>query len=149
MAKAPNPRSVSVDPTDGVVTLEMKRAKARARAKAFHDYVVTVYVGEDAYPFRAGDVTSHQMGKLRQQVQFQWHDQLLYLVSFVGDLVQPLDLVAQLLYLARLQAGDEVTFPQVANSLSADSDYFIDFGDDMPAPPDEAVFLDPPASGEG
>lgn len=154
MAKAPNPRTTQVE-GGRVVTDEMRQAAARNGEHRLNSFAVTVTVDGVEHVFRAGDVTARHATLLRKATDSEKLDPVAYLLLLVDGAklttLVPLDVAAQLVYLARLQAGEQVSFDVVADGLRFDSDVRFTFPDgqapvELPAE-GEVAFPDPPASG--
>lgn len=149
MAKAPDPKTITIGEHGEGVTPEMRRAKAKEKADTFNAYAVTVHVDGKSWRFRAGDVTARHVAMLRDQSGKDYLDPVRYLLVFVSRDAASIDMVAQLVFLARLQAGDRVTLDEVGDSFTAGSEVWLEFPDEqgLPGSDLEVAFPDPPVSG--
>lgn len=140
MAKAPDPKKTGAS----------ERARlARERAKEFNDLRLVIHVGDDEqWPFVVGDVTARQVGELRRATQADEVDPVavtLHTVSSLPD-YPPLDSLVSLLFLAKRQAGMDVSFDDVATGLTMGQAVWVEMpGDDVEVP-QGVSFPDPPAS---
>lgn len=121
--------------------------KAQARAKAFNEYQVRLHVDDDEWTFRAGDVTARHVGKLREATGTDKIDPVMNAITalhicFEAESPAPVDLVAQLVFLARLQAGERVSYEIVADSITTESVVWCEFPmAEIEA--EEGTFMDP------
>lgn len=147
MAKAPDPKSITVDENGAGVTPEQRQKVAKEKADAFNAYVVTIHVDGRAFRFCAGEVTARHVAMLREQSGRDLLDPVRYLLVFVSRDAASIDLIAQLVFLARLQAGERVTLDEVGDSFKAGSEVWLEFPDELPPSGLEVAFPDPPDSG--
>lgn len=124
------------------------KALARKRAEALAQWSVTLHVGDRSWLFSAGDVTARHVGQFRRQTGSEMVDPVTYLLLTVTEESAPVDLVAQLVWFARVQAGDEdVTVDDVASGISMAEAVWVEFHSDPFDPgEEEVVFPDPPPS---
>lgn len=96
------------------------------RAEAAEVKIVVKLDGE-VHVLRPAEVNAKQSGMLRRQAGMT-----------LGGLMDAanenpdLDVVAMLVWLARLQAGDDVTFDEVAEAITFESDFAMGDDDDAP-----------------
>lgn len=144
VAKAPDPK----DP-DGSKAAAAKAAEAQAKvkARAFNDYEVKLHVDGDVFSFRAGDVTARHVGLLRKAIDTEVTDPVFYALARLAQLDPAADLVAQVVYLARLQAGESPSYDEIADTLTAGTEMWLEFPESADLDPgvEGPVFLDPPA----
>lgn len=138
MAKAPDPRRLRA---------EQAEKRAKAKAEAFNRYEVKLHVGHEVYTFRAGDVNPLHTQMLKEATGTNLVDPVYYLLVYTNDEQAPLDHVAQLVWLARLQAGEDVSYKTVATGITASLPTWVEVPEgDMPEPEGEVAFPDPPPS---
>jgi hypothetical protein len=96
------------------------------RRKDAEQVKMVVNLDDETYVLHPAEVNAKQSGMLRRQAGMT-----------LGGLMDAanedpdLDVVAMLVWLARLQRGDEVTYDEVAEAITFESD--IALGDDAPA----------------
>lgn len=143
MAKAPDPKQVAKDTA---------AKAARERVEAFNAFEVKAHVAGQVHTFCAGDVSARHVAALRSALGSTLIDPVLNMVQYFSpdSRVVALDKVAELVFLARLQAGEVVTFDDVADTITARTEVWFEFPTgEAPDPGGEAMFLDPPASSDG
>ena len=141
-ASAPDPRKLREDD---------QRAKAQQRAEAFNLFEVKAHVDDDVYSFAAGDVSAADVGALRSATGTSIIDPVLQMLTYFepGMSVVALDKLAELVFLARRQAGERPTFDDVASAITARTKVWLEFPAGEMPDPGEAVFFDPPDSDGG
>ena len=90
--------------------------------------VITITVDETSYTFRPSEVSAVDSAMVRREVGMS-------LQSIMGAALKDpdIDVIAAIVWLARRQAGEDVSFEDVASGLTYDSDYEQS---DEPAPED-------------
>jgi hypothetical protein len=102
-------------------------ASRRAEAEAM---TITIKVDGAVYTVRPGEVTANLVGQLRRVTGFS----LQGLMAAAGE-DPDLDVIAALVWMARRQAGENVNYEKVADSISYESDIE---SQDEPEPEDPA-----------
>ena len=139
-----------MDDEGRVVTAEMRRAEARKRATAANRWRVVIHLEDETLTFCAGDVSARHVHLLARASKTDLADPVRYALVFSATAHPSLDAVAWLIYLARLQAGEEPSYDETVDGLTAGTEVWLDFVDgDMPEREDREAFPGPPASGEG
>lgn len=150
MAKAPDPRTTVAAEDGRVVTAEMRRAEARERARRFNRWRVAIHLGDETLTFCAGDVSARHVGLLRRRSGTDLLDPVRYALVYSALEEPSLDAVGWLIYLARLQAGEDPDYDATVDGLTAGAELWLDFVDGaLPEREGVEVFADPPVSGEG
>lgn len=128
MANAPDPRKLA--------------AEKRAEVARWQRWVITV---NDQPPvvFRLGDLTASLVRELRQQTGMNIPEMLVQ-AEFQPGSMWDIDSTAALIWMGRRQAGDAVTFADVADDLRLDQVINICHEDD---PEPVEAYPDPPDSG--
>lgn len=121
MATAPDPR----------------RLAARQKAEAAQAMRWVVDLGDEQVTFRMADVTALDVGALRKVAGMSVSEAIL--LASAGEI----DGVAALIWLARRQAGEKPSWPQIAESLTLDHEIIIT-PEDQPEAAEEVDALDPP-----
>lgn len=141
----------AVTPAVDPAQLEAARAQnaARKRAKLIHDLRLTVHVDDRSWTFVGGDATARHADALRAaRPDENWVDPVWYVLDYlVANRSAPADIVARLVFLARLQQGDQVTLDEVLDSIPLAAVIWVDHPDTLPDLADEVAFPDPPPSG--
>lgn len=136
MAKAPNPQQQGA----------ADRARdAQERARRFNDQRYVIHVGDtDVWTFTVGDVTGQHVIDLRRATGTDLNDPVVTMLRVIRffDPSPPIDSLVELIYLARLQAGDRVTLGEVAAKLTKGTVVWVELPDEDI--PDEEAILDPP-----
>jgi hypothetical protein len=148
----PGPRRVKASaPDPRKLREEDQRAKAKAKAKAFNDYELNVHVGDDVYTFRGGAVTFRHTWEYRKATGSTDVDPVMGLVlGLIGSASPPPDYAGQLVYLARLQAGETVTLDEVLDGFTMGDEIWLQYPDEAPDPGGEVVaFPDPSLPSDG
>jgi hypothetical protein len=143
------PRRVKASAPDPVKLREDdQRQKAQQRAEAFNQFEVKAHLGDAVWSFAAGDVSAGDVAALRSATGTTVIDPVLNMLTYFepGVTVVALDKLAELIFLARRQAGERPTFDDVADQITARAEVWIEFPAGEMPDPGEAQFLDPPAS---
>lgn len=142
MAAAPDPRKLRE---------EQERQRARERVEAFNLFEVKAHINDDEFSFSAGDVSAADVAALRAATSTTVIDPVLNMLQyFAPDMrVVALDKLAELVFLARRQAGERPSFDEVSSTITARSKVWLDFPTGEAPETEEAVFLDPPDSDGG
>lgn len=124
MAEAPDPR----------------RLAAERRAEAARNLRYRITVDDAEYVFRLGDVTARHVRALRDEAGMRIPDLVRQVVD--PEATWDIDCTAGMIWLARLQAGDRVSFDYVLGELRLDQILTV-ADEDEPEPAED--FPDPPA----
>lgn len=148
-ARPARPRASAPDPRK--LREEDQRKKARAKAEAFNDYQLKIHVGDDVFSFRGGAVTFRHVAEFRRATGAVEIDPVMGLLLGVTDsAMPPPDYVGQLIWLARLQAGERVELDDVLDGFTLDNEVWLEFPEQSPDPGEAGVvFPDPPSRGDG
>lgn len=139
VAKAPNPKQVR----------EQGEAEAaRERTKQRNAFEVKAHVDDNVHTFRYGDVKPSHVRKIREALDSDLYDPVLRMLLYFDSSAKTvaLDKVAELVFLARLQAGDDCSFADIEDSFSASSVIWFEFPSGALGSTEGVVFDDPPAS---
>ena len=149
VAPQQRPRTPAPDPRK--LREEKARKEAEERNVAFNAFEVKAHVDDEVFTFCNGDVTSLDVAALRAATGTTIISPVLNMLQyFAPDMtVVALDKLAELVFLARRQAGERPDFDDVAAGITNRSVVWIEYPEgEMPAPTEE-VHLDPPVSGDG
>lgn len=105
---------------------------AAAREAAMNS-VIPLLVDGVRYEFRPGDVSGKQTGLLRKQAGMS-----VQAVMKAASDDPDLDIIAAIMTLARWQAGEDITFDEVADSISYTSTIEIGESEDDQADEDDS-----------
>jgi len=138
VAKAPDPKQLRLD---------QQAAEAKARADAYNAYETKVHLGDRVYAFRGGAVTARHVAMFRKATRVDEVDPVYMLILRCATFTEsaPLDWVAQLVYLARLQEGDSPDIDEILDSVTADTVVRFEYPGSLPDVGEGPVHLDPPA----
>lgn len=129
------------------------QAAARRRSVLINNLVMVLHVNDEEWRFDGGLATARHVDALRAaRPDDPWVEPadraLSYLVNNAPS--APADIVARVIFLARLQAGDKVTLDEVLDSIPAGAVIWVDLPETMPDLDDsEVAFPDSPPSGGG
>jgi hypothetical protein len=128
------------------------QAAARRRSVLINNLVMVVHVDDQVWRYEGGRGTARHTAALRAALRDEpWVEPvdraLNYLV--VNAPAAPADIVAQVVFLARLQQGERVTLDEVLDSIPSGAAIWVDLPEKMPDLDEEVAFPDPPPSGDG
>lgn len=114
-----------------------KRLAAKQKAETARAFRYVIDLGDEEVVFRMADVTALDVGALRKVSGLGPHEALI--LAMTGEI----DGMAAMIWLARRQAGERPSWPQIAESLTLDHEIIMR-PEDSPEP-EEVDALDPPA----
>lgn len=128
------------------------QAAARRRSVLINNLVMVIHVDDREWRFEGGLATARHVDALRRATPDDpWVEPadraLSYLVNNAP--AAPADIVARVIFLARLQQGEQVSFDEVLDSIPLGAAIWVELPEQMPDLDDEVAFPDPPPSGGG